>query len=339
MSYYVRIGSLNGFTELVESLGADPWELLSQACILPRQLSDPDLMIPYKQVAELLEITAARLQLPYFGALLGQRQGLSTLGLIGAYMVQKPTLLQALECSAKYAQRHAQGANLTLGAPTADQCELSVNLQVNHHLQYPQVLLLSMSLIVSVFKDMLGDTWQPHYIGLKQHLPLTVKTNLEQTLKCHIQCGCRKDSMVFDAGILSQPPQPPANLLAEIIDNQFKGLRLDQPVDYVVLTRHAINMLLPTGDCSKENIAKSLDLHPKKLERLLSEQFTCYRDLLEQVRKDIAQQVLATQRPDLTNLALNLGYSEFSAFSRSFKSWFGISPTHYLQTINKNHKT
>ncbi|WP_105264542.1 AraC family transcriptional regulator [Pseudoalteromonas sp. T1lg76] len=338
MPYYARIGSLTGYPELVERLGGDPWDLLSQVCILPRQFTDPDLMIPYKQIAELLEMTAAQLQLPYFGAQLGQEQGLATLGLIGAYIVQKPTLLQALECGAKYAQRHAQGVNLTLGAPSAAQCELAVSLQINHHQQYTQICLLTLSLILSVLRDMLGDDWQPHHIGFKQHLPLAATLALEQLLGCPVQGGCRKDSIVFNADILSQPPLQQANLLAEIVDNQFQSFQLNQHLDYVVLTRHAINMLLPTGDCSKESIAKSLDLHPKKLERLLSEQLTSYRDLLEQVRKDVAQQVLTSQRPDLTNLALNLGYSEFSAFSRSFKTWFGMSPTHYLQTINNSKK-
>ncbi|WP_105213247.1 AraC family transcriptional regulator [Pseudoalteromonas sp. T1lg22] len=337
MTYYVRIGSLSGYTELVEKLGANPWDLLSQVSILPGQFKDPDLMIPYKQVAELFETTAEQLQLPYFGAQLGQRQGLSTLGLIGAYMVQKPTLLQALECAAKYTQRHAQGVNLTLGAPTSDLCELAISLQINQHQEYTQLPLVSMSLVQSVLKDMLGNDWRPHHIGFKQQLPLAATLDLEQVFGCPVQGGCRKDSIVFNASALSQQPLAPANLLAEIVENQFQGLQLDQQVDYVVLTRHAINMLLPTGDCSKESIAKSLDLHTKKLERLLSEQHTSYRDLLEQVRKDIVQQVLVTQHPDLTNLALNLGYSEFSAFSRSFKNWFGISPTHYLKT-NKNNK-
>jgi AraC-like DNA-binding protein len=32
----------------------------------------------------------------------------------------------------------------------------------------------------------------------------------------------------------------------------------------------------------------------------------------------------------LTQLAMVLGYSEFSAFSRSFRSWYGVSPRQWV---------
>jgi AraC-like DNA-binding protein len=33
----------------------------------------------------------------------------------------------------------------------------------------------------------------------------------------------------------------------------------------------------------------------------------------------------------LTEIALNLGYSELSAFSRAFRNWTGLSPQRYRQ--------
>ena len=40
----------------------------------------------------------------------------------------------------------------------------------------------------------------------------------------------------------------------------------------------------------------------------------------------------------LTNLALNLGYADFSAFSRAFNVWFGVSPTEFktMKVINRS---
>ncbi|ASD69518.1 hypothetical protein B1L02_21840 [Pseudoalteromonas piscicida] len=92
-------------------------------------------------------------------------------------------------------------------------------------------------------------------------------------------------------------------------------------------------MLLSTGDCNKKNIALSLGLHPKKLERTLQEHQTSYRDLLEETRKEIALRMLQLGDVSMTTLALNLGYSELSAFSRSFKTWFGVSPNHYKNRV------
>ena len=44
-------------------------------------------------------------------------------------------------------------------------------------------------------------------------------------------------------------------------------------------------MLMATGDCSIENIALCMGMHPKKLQRALKMQGTTYRDILENVRK------------------------------------------------------
>ncbi|MDX1399008.1 MAG: helix-turn-helix domain-containing protein, partial [Oceanospirillum sp.] len=74
-----------------------------------------------------------------------------------------------------------------------------------------------------------------------------------------------------------------------------------------------------------------LEVHPKKLERHLKSEHTAFRILLEQTRKELAILMMQNSGMTLTQLALNLGYSEFSAFSRGFKGWFGQSPKHYWQ--------
>ena len=88
-------------------------------------------------------------------------------------------------------------------------------------------------------------------------------------------------------------------------------------------------MLLPTSDCNKQNIAKSLAIHPKKRQRLLQQNHTSFRKLLEQTRREISKRTLELNNMSLTNLALNLGYADFSAFSRAFNVWFGVSPTEF----------
>lgn len=95
-------------------------------------------------------------------------------------------------------------------------------------------------------------------------------------------------------------------------------------------------MLMATGDCSIENIALCMGMHPKKLQRALKMQGTTYRDILENVRKKEALRMLDAGNVNLTDIALQLGYAELSIFSRNFKSWFGVPPTE-LRDKSRRH--
>ena len=53
---------------------------------------------------------------------------------------------------------------------------------------------------------------------------------------------------------------------------------------------------------------------------------TSYRELLQQVRRDLAIQHLQQRTVSVTDLALQLGYAEIAVFSRHFKRWTGLSP-------------
>ncbi|MEG2630369.1 MAG: AraC family transcriptional regulator, partial [Comamonas sp.] len=58
ISHFVRSASLNGYVELVQSLGRDPYAFLRSVGLQARFLDDPELLIPRDAARELLEITA-----------------------------------------------------------------------------------------------------------------------------------------------------------------------------------------------------------------------------------------------------------------------------------------
>ena len=106
--------------------------------------------------------------------------------------------------------------------------------------------------------------------------------------------------------------------------------------DNTALIESSVRMLMATGDCSIENIALCMGMHPKKLQRALKMQGTTYRDILENVRKKEALRMLDAGNVNLTDIALQLGYAELSIFSRNFKSWFGVPPTE-LRDKSRSH--
>lgn len=76
-------------------------------------------------------------------------------------------------------------------------------------------------------------------------------------------------------------------------------------------------------------LAEEMCISPRTLRRHLQTCGTSYKELLEEERKRVS--LAQVRKPDMSieELALNLGYSDTSSFSRAFKRWYGMSPKNF----------
>jgi AraC-like DNA-binding protein len=82
-----------------------------------------------------------------------------------------------------------------------------------------------------------------------------------------------------------------------------------------------------------EAVAANFALSPRSLQRKLQEEGVSYQQLVDEVRKSLALQYLASGQYPLKEISYILGYNETSAFSRAFKRWTGAAPMRY-QTLD-----
>lgn len=82
-----------------------------------------------------------------------------------------------------------------------------------------------------------------------------------------------------------------------------------------------------------EMIARELAVSPRNLQNRLKEEGVSYRKLLGQVRKEQAVYFLKNEDIPISEIGLQLGYSEQSVFSRAFKRWVGTTPGQYRSVI------
>jgi AraC-like DNA-binding protein len=76
-----------------------------------------------------------------------------------------------------------------------------------------------------------------------------------------------------------------------------------------------------------EQVAVTLDMHPRTLQAKLKKQHTkSYREILQETRQGLAERYLRQGSGSITDLALQLGYAELAVFSRHFKRWSGMTP-------------
>ena len=95
-----------------------------------------------------------------------------------------------------------------------------------------------------------------------------------------------------------------------------------------------LQSILTTGEARLPVVARLLGRHPRLLQQDLQAQGRTFREVLDQVRYGEAQQQLRHGAQSITELALQLGYADESAFSRAFKRWSGVSPRAWRSAVD-----
>jgi AraC-like DNA-binding protein len=86
---------------------------------------------------------------------------------------------------------------------------------------------------------------------------------------------------------------------------------------------------LGRGNPTAPHIAKRLGMSTSTLGRRLEREETTFRDLLDDLRKQLATQYLTNPDLELAEVALLLGFSQSTAFHRAFRRWTGQTPAEF----------
>ena len=80
-------------------------------------------------------------------------------------------------------------------------------------------------------------------------------------------------------------------------------------------------------------VARQLAMSERTLRRRLAEENTTFRDLVEEVHRVLAEELLATGALSVDDVALRLGYAEATSFIAAFKRWTGTTPARYQRSV------
>ncbi|MBU2648673.1 AraC family transcriptional regulator [bacterium] len=82
-----------------------------------------------------------------------------------------------------------------------------------------------------------------------------------------------------------------------------------------------------------ESLADELGMSPRNFQLNLKDEGTTYLELRDQVRYKFARDALETDSSSAAEIGLRLGFSEPSAFFRTFKRWSGKTPGAYRAAV------
>jgi AraC-like DNA-binding protein len=139
--------------------------------------------------------------------------------------------------------------------------------------------------------------------------------------------GSERSVMTLDARLLDRPLPRAAPLTAKAAADQCRELLERRQRRQGVSARVRDELLRdPQRMPSQEELAAALHVSVRTLRRQLAAEGTSFRRLVEQVREGLAEELLATGRMTVEQVAQRIGYSEASSFVHAFTRWKGTAP-------------
>ena len=89
--------------------------------------------------------------------------------------------------------------------------------------------------------------------------------------------------------------------------------------------------LLARGEANADSACRAMQLSRRTLQRRLKAEKTSFQKVLKEVRAELAVRYLSDRRLKALEVAMLLGYNNFSSFTTAFKSWYNMPPAEYRQ--------
>lgn len=100
--------------------------------------------------------------------------------------------------------------------------------------------------------------------------------------------------------------------------------------------RRHFRSLPPTSWPNFATLAHQLHTSEATLRRRLDDEGVTYQKILDDLRRDLAVELLSNSEQSLAEIADALGFSEASAFHRAFGKWMGIKPGEYRKVAREH---
>ncbi len=317
-----------GLAGFFEARRLCPDSLFGSVMLDPRTLDTPTATIGLDQYCAVLEQAARRADDPNLGLDYGQQFKPDMLGLIGYIALSSETLLDAAANLARYFGFHQQQTVTTL-VYKEPFWQLTYRISSERIVGRTQDALVTMGMFCNVFRACAGDSWAPDAVYF-EHERSENWRDIEACFGAPVSFGKPVNAILFrPESAMKKMPTADARLLALLCSN-LTALGLHCATESMIdRIRATIRDNLGSGPLDLQSVSQKLSLPSWTLRRRLAEENTSFSDLVDHVRREVAEHCLSGQDLQIGQLSELLGYAEISAFTRAFKRWHNISPAQY----------
>jgi len=324
--YYARL------CELLAQDGVNVAALLQAARIRPAVAKAPDAVLRLSQVEALLDEIFRLTQRRDQSHDLGRALKLSSHSIVGYGMLSSPTVGYAMTLAARYFRLIMPSFRMRFRVD-AEHAEIDI---------LPVLPMSTSCLLFHLEAIAVALHWEIREL-LKNQMPryelyLSIappphreRYNELVEARCHFGWQSRPGlRMQFPAAVALRTPA-----LADVGAVQMAEKRCNELIRSAIAQGKVgdwIRMMLreaSDGWPSLNELAQTLNLSSRTLDRYLEKEGESFRKLSNRTRHEKALELLDDERLTVTHIAHELGYTDMSNFARSFRREAGVAPGDY----------
>ena len=324
--------SLNMLLWVAGQHGADVPALSRAVGFDPATTTGPDARVPIATIQRLWPLVMEATADPYFDLHIGARLNFATAGTLAYVLLHAPTLGAAVAQLCRYQDVACQGVR-TYQTPAPEwPGAVWLNLELTSPaIVHPRYVLNSeLSIYLAAFATLTGRPVVPLAVRLAYPRPADTREHEQAFGTANLVFDAPLTQVAFDADTLARAVLHANPALFPLFEQHAAALLAQlptqQPPTLPERVRGEILRLLKGEAPTLAAVADCLHLGVRTLQLKLKETGHSYQQLLDAVRRDLAQRHLREPHLRITDIAFLLGYSEPSVFVRSFRKWTGQTP-------------
>ncbi|MDF5731466.1 MAG: AraC family transcriptional regulator [Rhizonema sp. PD38] len=321
----VSIKSIRGILETAAQLNLDGDAILVATGLEPSILNDIDAYITQDQYRNMwLEITQRSGQSD-IGLQLADFAHVGTFDVVGYIIQSSPNLGEAITCSIRYSRLMNEGIELKLETQ-GQVAQITYNVPTEP-VPIPASSEWALANLLQTTRDTTGVNWTPIRVGFRHFLPKNL-TAYQQKFRCPLEFNQPVDFIQMDRELLHVPMLQAEPGLCAVLKRYGEDLlkRFPRATTFQDKVRGVIIEELGKGNVEAQRVSTRLGIVPRTLQRQLREAGTSYREVLDEIRRELSVHYLRDSDMAICEVTFLLGFSETTSFNRAFKRWYNLSP-------------
>lgn len=332
----VRIGASIALLPVLRKLGADPAQLLAEAGADPTLFDNPENRVSFMARGHWLAYCVERTGCHHLGLLVGQQNGLYSLGLVGLLVKYSPDVESALRSLVRYFHVHVRGAVTTFEVEGRS-AMFGFESYVSGAEATDQVEDAALATSFNILQAMCGPDWNATEIRFAHRKPENVRP-FRDFFRAPLLFDEQQNAVVFHSSWLRHRLPEVEPELRRLLEKQVEALEVQHGDEFPEHVRSVLRTALLTDHGNVDQIASLFSIHSRTLHRRLAASGTSFRELADESRFEIARQMLTDTDADITRVAHVLNYADSSAFTRAFRRWTGTTPARWRAAPNRGSR-
>ncbi len=330
MSHTFFAPALDLMMQIARSYKLDPIPLLEASGINLAAVTDPNKRIPYDRVQAFYDRVSELIADPNFGLRCEQFWHPTQMGALGYAWMTSSTLRSAFERLVRFIKVLNDYSTIELKETSKS---LSLMISVPNKAEVAAFRIDgAMAMLLAMVQSNAGEEFHPHSLKITHPEPEDAR-QFYSLFQCPITFGAKFNSFTISTADADAPRSCSNTQLALLHDQLLIKYLADLEKGNVVeRTKASIIDNLLSGNISDAIVARSLQMSERTLQRRLREFSTTFKNILNEVREDLANSYIRDSKLTLTEISYMLGFAEMSTFSRAFKRWTGQSPSAFRLT-------